>query len=239
MSGVRSVKVGGSPHAAAVCHGNVNYIPAYGITPQQVHDSIMPMLIRKRARSLATRPIGKRGHLGKWGLGYTILKLSSPKNKTMRARQSVFHSGNGESPEANSYGLWLLASVVPRQVIGLVQRLSPSNLEVSGSMWTSGQGLNNSVIKENDSDIGHRLLEGGLEVQREKPLFLVSPTSRYNYTGEKDGYWGRTPQALPKRPLKRITGLSCRVCFMTGIIIPSHRLKVTSKSIYPDRVIFG
>jgi len=25
---------------------------------------------------------------------------------------------------------------------------------------------------------------------------------------------------------------------MTGIIIPSHRLKVTSKSIYPDRVIF-
>lgn len=107
-SGVWSVKVGRSPHAAAVCHGDVNYIPAYGITQQQVHDSLVPMLIRKRARSLATRPIGKRGHLGKWGLGYTILKLSSPNNKTMRARQSVFHSGNGKSPENKL--LWPVAT---------------------------------------------------------------------------------------------------------------------------------
>lgn len=94
----RSVKFEPSPHAAAVCHGDASYIPAlHGITQRQVHDSIMPMFIRKRARSLATRPIGKRGHLGKLGLGYTILELSPSKKIIMRAMQIIFHTGNGKN----------------------------------------------------------------------------------------------------------------------------------------------
>lgn len=60
MSGVRRVEIGPSPHAAAECHRYLSYIPAFhGITKHQVHGSIMQVVIRKRARSLATWLIGK------------------------------------------------------------------------------------------------------------------------------------------------------------------------------------
>lgn len=63
-----------------------------------------------------------------------------------------------------------------------------------------------------------------------KLLFLMSPTS-INIP-EKI----RTD--IEEEPLKGIPGLSCRVCFMTGFIKVSHRLRLTLKSIYPDMVVF-
>lgn len=67
---------------------------------------------------------------------------------------------------------------------------------------------------------------------------FMSPTSLNIPEKRRTDIEEEPPKLFQKKPLKGTTGLSCRVCFMTGFIKVSHRLRVTPKIIYPDRVVF-